>query len=97
VFVSPVQNEELILHKAFSPNGDLINDLWNIGNSYLYPKMVVTIYNRWGQLVWKSGVGYPEPWDGKSNKSDLPLDSYHYVINLNNGKKLIMGTVTIVR
>jgi len=32
----------LIIHNAFSPNGDLVNDLWNIGNSDLYPEIEVT-------------------------------------------------------
>jgi gliding motility-associated-like protein len=97
VYVKPLQNTGLIIQKAFSPNGDLINDVWNIGNIFLFPKMEVTIYNRWGQSVWKSGAGYPQPWNGKSNGSDLPIDSYHYVINLNNGTKPIVGDVTIVR
>ena len=97
VFVNPYPGTLLILHDAFSPNGDLINDFWNIGNVSIYPEMQVTIYNRWGQPVWKSAAGYPEPWDGKSNGAELPVDSYHYLIDLHNGTKLIVGIVTIVR
>ena len=87
----------LILNDALSPNGDGVNDVWNIGNRDLYPSMEVTIYNRWGQSVWMSGTGYPVPWDGKSNGADLPIDSYHYVIDLHNGSKPVIGDVTIVR
>jgi gliding motility-associated-like protein len=97
VFVNPSHDMFLIIHDAFSPNGDLINDSWNIGNSEMYPEMEVTVYNRWGQSVWKSGEGYPEPWDGRSNGVELPIDSYHYVIDLHNGTKLVIGYVTIVR
>lgn len=97
VYVSPVQGMYLIIPEAFSPNGDLINDYWNIGNSELYPKMEITIYNRWGQSVWKSGAGYPVPWDGRSNGANLPIDSYHYAIDLHNGTKPVIGTITIVR
>ena len=50
VYVSQVSRMFLIIHNAFSPNGDLINDSWKIGNSEMYPEMEVTIYNRWGQL-----------------------------------------------
>jgi gliding motility-associated-like protein len=96
VNVNLVGSMHLIIHEAFSPNGDLINDSWNIGYSELYPKMEVIIYNRWGQLVWKSGKGYPDPWDGKSYGVELPADSYHYVIDLHNGSKIIVGVVTIV-
>jgi len=89
--------ESLIIRKAFSPNNDGINDVWNIGNINLYPSMEVTIYNRWGQSLWKSGRGYPVPWDGRSNGADLPVDSYHYVIDLHNDSRPLIGIVTIVR
>jgi gliding motility-associated-like protein len=92
------QNEScLIINEAFSPNADGKNDEWVIGNISLYPDLEITIYNRWGQSVWKSGVGYPTPWDGRSNGADLPIDSYHYIIDLHNGSKPILGDVTIVR
>lgn len=97
VYVNRVNGMFLIIHNAFSPNGDLINDSWKIGNSEMYPEMEVTIYNRWGQPVWKSGNGYPVPWDGRSNGTDLPIDSYHYVIDLHNGSKPVIGDITIVR
>jgi gliding motility-associated-like protein len=97
VFVNPVLDMGLIIPNAFSPNEDLINDTWDIGNISLYPSLEVTIYNRWGQSVWKSGKGYPKPWDGRSNGADLPIDSYHYVIDLHNGTKPVIGHITIVR
>ncbi len=82
---------------AFSPNGDGINDGWNIKNIEFYPESEVTVYNRWGQLVWESGKGYPVPWNGRSRSEELPIDSYHYVIDLHNGYKPIVGVVTIVK
>jgi len=97
VIVCSENKIQLIIHAAFSPNGDLVNDVWNIGNSELYPEIEVTIYNRWGQPVWKSARGYPVPWDGKSTGAPLPVDSYHYVIDLHNAGTLIVGSVTIVR
>jgi len=97
VKVDPINETCLVLPKAFSPNGDLINDVWNIGMKELYPKMEVKIFNRWGESVWRSEKGYPIPWDGKSNGAQLPIDSYHYVIDLHNGSRPIIGNVTIVR
>lgn len=82
---------------AFSPNGDGINDVWNIAGKESWSDIEVTIYNRWGQAVWRSGRGYPVPWDGRSRGRELPVDSYHYVIDFRNGSKLIIGDVTIVR
>ncbi len=62
----------------------------------LYPDLEIKIFNRWGQKLWESTRGYPEPWDGRSNGIRLPIDSYHYVIDLNNGSRPIIGTITIV-
>ena len=87
----------LIIPNAISPNGDLINDVWNIGLIELYPLMEVKIFNRWGESIWRSEKGYPKPWDGSSNGASLPIDSYHYIIDLHNGTKPIIGNVTIVR
>jgi gliding motility-associated-like protein len=87
----------LTIPEAFSPNKDLINDIWNIENTDLYPQIEITIYNRWGQALWKSKRGYPVPWNGRTNGEDLPVDSYHYIIDLNNGSKPIIGSITIIR
>jgi gliding motility-associated-like protein len=95
--VEPINETCLIIPNAISPNGDLINDVWNIGMIELYPQMEVKIFNRWGESIWRSEKGYPKPWDGTSNGSTLPIDSYHYIIDLHNGTKPLVGNVTIVR
>lgn len=97
VIVTGPEQLNLIIPEAFSPNGDLINDVWNIGNIGSFPKVEITIYNRWGQSVWRSEQGYTYQWDGKSNGVNLPIDSYHYVIDLHTGSKPIIGEITIVR
>ncbi|HNY52211.1 MAG TPA: gliding motility-associated C-terminal domain-containing protein, partial [Bacteroidales bacterium] len=97
VTIEAVSDLCLQIPNAISPNGDNINDVWNIGLRELYPEMEVTIFNRWGETIWKSGRGYPVPWDGRSNGTLLPMDSYHYIINLHNGRKPIIGNITIVK
>jgi len=97
VMVKPQQETCLIIPNAFSPNGDLINDLWNIGLIELYPEIEIKIFNRWGGIVWRSEKGYPHPWDGRSSGSPLPIDSYHYIIELGPKRKPIVGNITIVR
>jgi gliding motility-associated-like protein len=87
----------LIIPDAFSPNGDLVNDVWEIEPTDFYPQIEIKIYNRWGQALWKSERGYPIPWDGRSGGEELPIDSYHYVIDLNDGSNPIIGTITIIR
>jgi gliding motility-associated-like protein len=97
VLIHPLNEVCLVMPNAISPNGDLINDEWHIGLKELYPEMEVKIFNRWGELVWKSDRGYPVPWDGRSKGNVLPIDSYHYTIDLHNGSKPIIGHVTIVK
>jgi gliding motility-associated-like protein len=85
------------LPNIISPNGDLINDYWEIERKELYPNMEVKIFNRRGRLIWKSDRGYGRPWDGKGDGKDLPIDSYHYIIDLHDGSKPVLGTITIVK
>jgi gliding motility-associated-like protein len=87
----------ITIPNAISPNGDGINEEWNIDLLNLYPDVEIKIFNRWGEMVWASERGYPNPWDGTSKGRNLPIDSYHYIINLNNGTKPILGNVTIIR
>ena len=87
----------LEIRNAFSPNGDNINDVWNIGKIELYPNAEVIIYNRWGEPVWRSARGYPQPWDGRGNGVSLPIDSYYYIIDLHNGTRPVSGNVTIIK
>lgn len=81
---------------AFTPNGDGINDTWNIKNIDFYPNCTVMIFNRWGQNVYSS-IGYGIPWDGTYHGSALPTATYYYIINLKNGLKALSGFVVIVR
>lgn len=82
---------------SFSPNGDGINDEWNIRFSRLYPDMLVQIFNRWGGIVYES-VGEYKPWDGKGPGGKLvPPETYYFVVDLRDDKtKRVTGTVTVI-
>jgi len=77
-------------------NDDPFNDTWIIQGIEFYPDAVVEVFNRWGKRVFYS-VGYDTEWDGTFNGEELPMDSYHYVIDLKNGKKPYIGNITIVK
>jgi len=87
----------LTIPNAFSPNGDGFNDLWIIEGLELYPGVDLKIFDRWGTRIYLSGNAADEPWDGSFNGRELPIDSYHYIIDLNNDEPPITGNVTIVR
>ena len=67
---------------TFSPNGDNINDTWEIKNIENYPNATVEVFNRWGNQVFKSDVRLPATWDGTHKGSALPLATYYYIIRL---------------
>jgi len=85
---------------AFTPDGDNVNDTWQLVDlDNYFPKNIVTIYSRWGELLYTSPEGDYEsfPWDGKLNDEVLPVGSYYYFIDYNDesGKK-VNGVVTII-
>jgi gliding motility-associated-like protein len=84
---------------SFTPNGDGINDLWTIGGIAAFDQVRVRIYDRWGQIVWRS-IGYISAWDGRSNTGDLPTGTYYYSIELNDSQLNLpeeVGYVAIIR
>jgi gliding motility-associated-like protein len=81
---------------TFSPNGDGINDVWNLILLNTYENSLVEIFNRYGQIVY-STIGYRTPFDGIFEGKPLPVGTYYYVISPRNGKKSISGSLTIIR
>ncbi len=81
---------------TFSPNNDGINDLWVIQHLDTYPGCRVQVFTRTGQLVFESR-GYKEPWNGTMKGKSLPVDTYYYIIEPENGRPPITGYVTIVK
>ncbi|MEO6849007.1 MAG: gliding motility-associated C-terminal domain-containing protein, partial [Mucilaginibacter sp.] len=85
-----------VIPNAFTPNGDGTNDTWDIKYLNSYPNNTVEIYNRYGEKLYSS-IGYAVPWDGRYKGADLPVGTYYYIINPKNGRKIITGSVTIIR
>ncbi|MDQ3108977.1 MAG: gliding motility-associated C-terminal domain-containing protein, partial [Bacteroidota bacterium] len=83
---------------GFTPNGDGINDVWEIDNIYLFPNCQVEVYNRWGELLFSS-IGYNPPWDGRFEGKDVPVGTYYYIIKLNDPlfPEVYTGPLTIMR
>jgi gliding motility-associated-like protein len=81
---------------TFSPNGDGINELWLIEFLDTYPNCRVQVFTRTGQKVFESR-GYTNPWNGTLGGKPLPIDTYYYIIEPENGRKPITGYVTIIK
>ena len=63
---------------AFTPNGDGINDTWDIEGDILYSSL--TIYDRYGRLL-KQLTQKNKGWDGTINSQALPADDYWFSLN----------------
>ena len=86
----------LFIPNAFSPNGDTVNDVWNIRNIQLYPEVLIRVFNKWGEQVFES-MGYTEAWDGTFRGNLLPPATYYYVLDLQNGDPIYKGALSILR
>ena len=82
----------LMIPDGFSPNGDGINDTFNIPDiEFLFPNFSLEIYNRYGNLMYKGNRNTPD-WDGRSNKGVMsdgvaPNGVYFYIVNFNKDNK----------
>ncbi|MRX40450.1 T9SS type B sorting domain-containing protein, partial [Flavobacterium sp. LC2016-23] len=97
--------ESIVIHNAFTPNGDGKNDFFQIDHIdevTCYPKNTVEIYNRWGILVFDT-INYnntTNAFDGTSRgrttikqSEGLPTGTYFYIINYEtlDGKNIVQN------
>ena len=81
-----------------TPNNDGYNDTWIIKNIDMYPKAEIQIFNRWGKRVYQSKNILANPWDGTADGIELPTDSYHYILQLNDKEsKSLNGVISVIR
>jgi gliding motility-associated-like protein len=95
-----------VIPNAFSPNGDNINDYFEILGIENYEGNTMTIYNRWGAKVYEAqnyGISSTlKFWNGIANTNalgneEVPTGTYYYILDLGNGEKAISGSVYIDR
>jgi gliding motility-associated-like protein len=88
--------------QIITPKSGNKNQTWVINYYHKYPKVEVSIFNRWGSLVYKSGVPYEDNWDGKPNvenstgEGSLPSGTYYYLIDKGTGEKPETGFIELV-
>jgi gliding motility-associated-like protein len=99
---SSSDSSSVIPAQGFSPNGDGVNDYFQIANIEQYPKNHITIFNRWGNKVYEIKP-YMNQWDGRSyfglkvGGDLLPVGTYFYILDLGDGSKIKKGFVYLNR
>jgi gliding motility-associated-like protein len=84
--------------RFFTPNGDGINDFWNITGLNSVQNSTIYIFNRYGKLIKQlkpTNLG----WDGTYNGQTLPADDYWFTIDFeeNNSTKTFKAHFSLIR
>ena len=75
-----------IIPDGFSPNGDGVNDLYEILCDDMYPMATLKVFNRWGDQVWDSQGPYQNNWDGKNQDGTVcPSGTYFIIYDYHDG------------
>lgn len=95
VIVKP--SDEPIFYNTFTPNNDNDNDYWFIGNIQKYPDNHLTIYGRYGKVVFDMH-SYDNSWNGTGVGEPTPAGTYYYIFETGGTvNKKYYGSVSIIR
>ena len=72
---------DLQFFNVMTPNGDGLNDKFEVKNLSLYPGSSLTILNRWGKEVY-TATNYNNAWGGEEQSAGV----YYYLLKLAGGK-----------
>jgi gliding motility-associated-like protein len=88
-----VHVNDLVIPNGFSPNGDGMNDYFEIPGLTRYKDVKIEVFNRWGNLVYHS-EDYRNNWAGDNLGGEmLTDDTYYYVLVI--AKKEYKGFVVL--
>jgi len=91
----------LYVSNAFSPNGDNINDLYEVFEKHV-GSYSMTVFSRWGEVIFLS-TDKTVFWDGTYKGEIMPIGVYPYIIKYEGdsdqykGPYTIEGSVTITK
>ncbi|MBR6311108.1 MAG: T9SS type B sorting domain-containing protein, partial [Paludibacteraceae bacterium] len=89
------EGDGLDIPMYFTPNGDGLNDLWEIGGIEKYPDIEIYIYDRFSKLLVKYKGNDWRGWDGFYLGKRMPSTDYWYLIII-PGRKDITGHFTLL-
>lgn len=92
-----VTHDNLEITNTMTPNGDGMNDVWQVRGLPDFKGTNIKVYTRGGQLVYESIGNYTKPFDGRFRDKELPAGVYYYVIDLRAECKPLGGSITLLR
>jgi gliding motility-associated-like protein len=82
----------LDIPNVFTPNGDGINDRFEIKNIHLYQENELVIYNRWGKEIFRK-----QRYDGSWQAENLPNGIYYYEFSTRQLNQYYKGMLQVLR
>ncbi|MEJ6981516.1 Ig-like domain-containing protein [Pedobacter sp. P351] len=87
--------KDLVIPNIFTPNGDGVNETFEIRGLNIYPENEISIINRWGNTIYEK-KNYENTWEGNG----LDEGTYFYILKVRNAGgtwKVYKGYVTLLR
>jgi gliding motility-associated-like protein len=92
--------DPIFIPSAFSPNKDGLNDVFRVGNLGYYTLVQMSVYDRWGELVYEDNSGSDGGWDGtyKGKPMDMGTFFYYIIVRRPDEKQITYkGDLTLLR
>ena len=87
---------DVIAPNVITPNGDGKNDFFVIDGLELNPVNTLSIFNRWGNEVYRSNGSYKNDWNGNG----LNEGTYYYLLKIkakDGNERTTTGWVTLIK
>ena len=95
ITIEVMEDFNLVVSNIVTPNGDGVNDNWQIENLINYPNNELVISDRNNNILYRQ-KNYSNNWDGQYNGSVLPSGTYYYLLTFNSGESVKRGYITII-
>ncbi|MEO6962827.1 MAG: gliding motility-associated C-terminal domain-containing protein [Puia sp.] len=92
-------DRKISVPNAFTPNGDGVNDVFRVFYGSDISQVSLTVYNRWGQLVFVD-KGANKGWDGTISGQRQPSGSYVWYFSYRDERGVLntmRGSVLLIR
>ncbi|MEN9639320.1 MAG: hypothetical protein RLZZ262_1188, partial [Bacteroidota bacterium] len=100
--VEDPDDKVIAIPAGFSPNADNVGDTFIIENIDQYPSNTLTIFNRWGNVVYSAApYSNADAWDGNTESKGVvvgekvPEGTYFYVLDKGDGTEKMSGFIVI--
>ena len=104
VFIKSILDIDIYFPNIITPNGDGLNDIFNIGASSTLASSQTNIYDRWGNLIYVGPTTEDRQiesgWDGTRAGTPVEAGTYVYLIQvvfINGQEEIFTGEVQVLR